>query len=794
MSNKNRKVYEPTPGSTIAFKTVFIILFLVLIGIGVMIFLPVAYQATLGSQGFRNGMETFITNLGSKINRWYDFIPKIASSKGSYMCSLVLGLALLTAFVINIYFILKCFSLMGTVKRKHKNKIGVRRLFLAILAVIDLLVLAILVLVPLRNRIGSFGTTLFDLYDKCISGFGSVLAKVKFFTLFNDKLASKPNLIGAFWIFIIFILVNIIYLMFVVLPNKKEKTEEDKQEEKVVEEVAEEKKEVAPTPVAAVAEKEEKTEEEHLVDAVKDSNVPQRDKKKPITRRELAILNTLEPFGLNSIENLPGIYHEDANSVIESLEPKELKETNLPEENSEVGKPVDVLPGVDEWNADPWNEEIIPVEEKVIEPIPPVKEEAIMEDMTSEASEEVVKEDVFEEKEPAPVEEVVEEKTAEPVVEEKTVEVVEETQKEEVIEEVKEDEKVDDEPAYKVIETKPADIDNSWVLPAYDEEAEKRKAEEVAKKAAEEEAKKKAEEEAAAKKAAEEAEAKRLAAEEEAARKAAEEAEAKKKAEEEAAKKAAEEAKPAANVKVVKLNPIHKPVEPANKPKVAPIAPIKREEVSEPAVEEEKKLEKISGPMHEVKKTEAPKDIKPVSARKVKFELSKYRIKTYSGDLTSEEAFLKGVTKVQPTAQPIFVDKNESEWKKKRRQEEIRKNGYENINVVNKTNDLKPIKPISSTSTTTNATSIRDLVKANKAKENQPEVVEEKAEEKKPVKPIAPVKPVEKQEVKPVVEEKKVDVVKPVAPLAVNKPQATNRPKPTAIKPIKPVKPVDTKK
>ncbi len=847
MSKKNGKVKEPTPGSTIAFKTIFIILFIVLIALGVLTFLPIAYNATLGVEGFKNGMSTFVTNVGNKLNSWYGF-SNTSIGSDTYRNGLIVSLGLLTVLITTIYFVLKCFSLMGSVKRKHKRKIGLRRFFLALLAIIDICVLATLVLVPFSGRLSKFGELLAKYYSTCIGKFGDLLKDVKFFTLFGKidvTDAAGVNLVGAFWIFVLYILINIILMMLITLPNKKpkEKKEEKPAEALPEEKVVEEKPLVTAEPVAK---KEEKTEEECLVDAIKGAKVPPREKKKPITRRELAILNTLEPFGLSSIQELPGMYKEDPNEIIESLEPKELKKTDLPDETKEE-EPVDVLPGIDEWNASPWQDEVTPVKEKVIEPIPPVKEEALMEDMTVEASEVEEKQEVFEEKEPAPVEEVIEEPKVEEVVEEKPIEVVEEKPveiieekpevieevKEEVVEEVKEEPKVEEiveeEPAYKVLETKPVDIDNSWVLPEYDEEAEKRKAEEArrlaeeeaAKKAAEEEARRLAEEEAAkkaaeeeearrlaeeeaakkaaeeeearrlaeeeaAKKAAEEEEARRLAeeeaakkaaeeeearrlAEEEAAKKAAEEEEARRLAEEEAAKKAAEEAKNKPNIKVIKLNPVHKPTEPANKPKVAPIVPIKQETAPE-VVEEEKKLEKISGPMHKVNKTDAPKDIKPVTARKVKFELSKYRIKTYNGDLTSEQAFLKGVTKVQPTAQPIFVDKNESSYRKKRREEEIRKNGYQNINVVKNTNDLKPVKPI-----------------------NPSAVDNSEVKENKPVKPIAPVKPIEKPVEKSVVE-RKYDIVKPVAALNVKKPQPnTNKPKPTLIKPIKTVK-VDNKK
>lgn len=850
MSKKNSRVKEPTPGSTIAFRTVFIILFILLIALGVLTFAPPAYQATLGQANFRGGMENFIGNLGKKLDGWYGFKETAFQSVDLYKNGWILFLGILSVLIINIYFILKCFSLMSSVKRAHKSKIGLRRFFLSLLAIVDILVLAVVCLIPFDRFMGTFGAKLYGYYGLCLGKFGAVLEPIKFFTL-NGKI-QDTNFTGCFWIFLIFILFNILMMLLITLPNKKtkedvEKTEEEKavanEEEKTPAgdaaepaPIPEEEKKAEPTPV-----EEEKTEEENLIDAVNETNQIRPNKKKPVTRRELAILNTLEPFNLNKVETLPGIYVDDTNQIIEGLEPRDLKNAALPDEQEEETKPIDVLPGVDEWNADPWGEEIKPVEEKKLVPIPPVREEAV-EDMTEVASAEEVQQEIFEEKEPEPEETKVEEPKPEP----------ETTPVETIVEDVEEkvpEEPVEEGPDYRELETKPVDIDNTWVLPTYDPEEEKRRlAEEElerSKKALEEE-KKKVEEEK--KRLEEEA---RLRSLEEEKRKAEEEEkklrekEEREKAEQERLKalepdhrnletkpveiddnwvlpeydpnkdiKPVEEEKPAEvqeekaqpkpTVKVIKMNPIHKPLSQQNKPKVAPIAPIKHEEAPEEPVEEEKKLEKISKPIHEVSKREMPKDIKPVAARKVKFELSKYRIRTYQGELTSEEAFLKGVTKVQPTAQPIFTgQKNDSALKRRRREEEIKKNGYENINIIKNTQDLKPVKPISQDANTANITSIRDLVKASKAEEAKPTeaVNDEPTEEKKNIKPISPIKPVETNEPKPQKEEVRSDVVKPVAPLAVKKPtNLANRPKPTAIKPIspiklvKPTKPSDIKK
>lgn len=267
----------------------------------------------------------------------------------------------------------------------------------------------------------------------------------------------------------------------------------------------------------------------------------------------------------------------------------------------------------------------------------------------------------------------------------------------------------------------------------------------------------------------------------------------------EPASKPAQEKKPLGyqpSVKPVALKQVNPNAHP-NKPHgpigvVTPIVheekkPVEEAPVEEAPVEEEKKLAPVTGPLHSTEKSKHEK-IEAVKARRVRFELKNYQIKTYQGDLTPEQAFEKGVTKVQPKVRPTFANESaEPTWKAKRREEDIRKNGYTNVTQVEKLNGVTPVapKPIEK-----KPTSIREMVKMRQQEAQEAKKAEEAKpaeEEKKPIKPIKPVAvPVKPVEPKP--EEKKEDIPNtkeffhPIAPIA-KKP--TKRPD---IKPIDPNK------
>lgn len=406
------------------------------------------------------------------------------------------------------------------------------------------------------------------------------------------------------------------------------------------------------------------------------------------TIRELAILNSLNPLYQSKIENLPGLYEEiQDEEIINSLEPinekanGEVKEAervldiaNAISSNYDDDRKLQVLPGIDEWDANPWEEE-------------------------DERKDELVKNVIAEETVTEPVEEKVEEVIEEPT--DITSTIVEE-EKEIEVEEIK------------VEENEPVEENEEKVVEPVEEKVE---------------------------------------------------------------------------TPTYKINPVGvKAFDPSKNARknpigVVPVAVKKEEPVEEPVEEkeEEKPQVQISAPLHSIEKSKHDK-IEVVEARKVHFELKNYQIKTYQGDLSPEEAFKLGATKVQPVVNPVFANQGkEPSWKEKRRQESIRKNGYNDVTTVDTLNGK-----VTSTSSSKSATSIRDLVKSKKNKE---EVVIEKKEDNKISKPIAPInfKQDEKQEmVDEKQEEKKIPTTQsyyhPIAPI-----QKKEKQRPT-IKPVDPMK------
>ena len=240
------------------------------------------------------------------------------------------------------------------------------------------------------------------------------------------------------------------------------------------------------------------------------------------------------------------------------------------------------------------------------------------------------------------------------------------------------------------------------------------------------------------------------------------------------------------------------------RPNVAPINPIKVvQPVAEEPIQEETQAEEEDKPnnvtlLHKIDERSKPKDIKPIKFKKVRFDLKRFKVKTYDGDLTPEEAFIMGVTKVNPVVNPTFQNQKEiPEWKRKRMEEErkdFRKKGYvKDAKVVstlehhaNKKQQTKFDK------TPSDFDNLREYNKARKAFYDNLKnaTVEEETNEVEPevkvIKPINVVK-VEKQEEK--VEQKqeteaeKIKFVKPITP----KFNPANKPN----KPTKPIKLVD---
>lgn len=489
------------------------------------------------------------------------------------------------------------------------------------------------------------------------------------------------------------------------------------------------------------------------------------------TIRELALLNSLEAVNPSDLKDLPGLYNTSAAEILDDLEPAHLKkpdatETEILANLEPANEPVDVLPGIDEFDANPWDERERPIETTpVVEETKPVVEEKLVEEKpveeTKPAPEEATDQpEAVESTIPAPQEPV--EATAATTMEEtepeekrpivyaiNTLPATDRRPQEEEHEPQAKSEGADRssskqisaDNSHETVVTPDNHEANRWILPTYVPE------EKPVAPAAEE----KKEEIPTAP--------------------------------EETVVETKTEQIPVVPVPLGRKDRVHiTPITPAA---VAP----KEEKPAE--VQEEKKLAPISGPLHSTEKSRHS-EIKAVEARHVRFELRNYEIKTYQGDLTPEQAFSMGVTKVQPKANPVFANQaNEPAWKQKRRENAIRKNGYGEVSEVKDLRNGLQEKPAATTSL--RGKSIREMVKAKKAEEAKAKVTEEEkpVTEKPgaPIKPIAPVAPSGTPKEAPAQPEnpfsdKKTPDFHPIAPIA-HKP--AKRPD---IKPINPIKPV----
>lgn len=588
----------------------------------------------------------------------------------------------------------------------------------------------------LANDLGSVYTWLLTLGRTWVSLFRP---KGALNILVIERITWNYYMWSIFWLYVLFALIVFLLLLIACVGKAKKPVENKVAEEKVTEakeqqkadEVTEETPLNTPAPVLA-EEKEEIT-------------------KITPTIREIALLNSLNPLYETKIDILPDLEDiEEAKPEVETVNSialqEEKKNEEVEEQAEEINKELSpeeravvVLPGIDEWNADPW-----PVEEAIDQSSTEDLTQAAKEEAEEEIKLEEVKTEVIEE-EKRPDEQI--EESEEAKAEEKEASKIvfinsilkdgkrpQEETNEDVLEENKEDrtsyKEILCDNSHTPVVTSPVEEKETWLLDKYE------------------------------------------------------------------LPKAVEEAKPVEEKPVSKPAPRVAPIslkqfdpsKKANRPiePIKVINPITKEEPVEETkpVEEKKVPTPISGPLHSIAKSKHDK-IEAVKPRKVPFSVKKYQVKTYEGELTAEQAFNMGVTKVQPTVNPVFANQtNEPAWKEKKRREDIRSNGYSDVTQVS---NLNGKTTTTNTSSQRKATSIRDLIKSKKHTVENKEV---KPEEKKIAKPITPIafKPVEKkeeeEEAKP--EEKTASPIKPIAPLTPKK-----RPD---IKPIKPITPIKPKK
>lgn len=667
---------------------VFNVLFIIALVVGIVAFVLLLIPEARHSIKITLKEQDWAVNFAKKLNDWVKYhicdnyhVPTSYHSHGISFTSCLYVAILYFGALLGFFMMYLPFLVMHRLNKKNKKQVF-RKVILWLIFIFVTLFFALIAstlyrhkiqsMIPKDSFIYSIGNFILDTSRQWKNLFakGGALESLKL------PFSSNAFAWSLFYIVVLVLIVEILLLIICSLGKAKEVNKEN-----VGDELDEKEEENVPVTLTPTLETQTKV-------------IP--------TIRELAIVNSLNPIYQSKIENLPGLYKEIQNEeIVNSLEPVNDLANNEAKEAKNVvdiadaissnygdDRNVQVLPGIDEWQADPWEEhdEVIeePNQEKTVEKTEEVEEvkeetqsnvEEVKVEEVKEVNEEVIEEPIDvtstinEQEKEVDVEEVVVEEITNDKVEEKKEETVEKTET----------------PAYKI---------NPVGVVAFNPNKNARK------------------------------------------------------------------------------NPIG----------VVPVA-IKKEEQADEVVEEkveEKPQVQISAPLHSIEKSKHEK-IEVVEARKVHFELKNYQIKTYQGDLSPEEAFKLGATKVQPVVNPIFANQGkEPSWKEKRRQESIRKNGYSDVTTVDTLNG----KVSSSSSSTKSAISIRDLVKAKKNKVEETSVV--KKEENKISKPITPIS--FKQEQKEVAVEKKVEVpttqsyYHPIAPI-----QKKPNNKPT-IKPVDPMK------
>ena len=190
----------------------------------------------------------------------------------------------------------------------------------------------------------------------------------------------------------------------------------------------------------------------------------------------------------------------------------------------------------------------------------------------------------------------------------------------------------------------------------------------------------------------------------------------------------------------------------------------------------------INKPLHEI--NDRRKDIAPITVdTKKKFDLKKFSFgKKYEGNLSSQEAFEKGISTVDVVVSPVTISNAANdktpEWIKKRHAESNKENRYRNIKEIgiNESKGLK--KPIEKAEKFT-------LRKSHKK-------YEEKTESLKPVQPnTAFKKPIEPIKISKVEPENRTQVNEDIKANEIKKVALTKHTSNTSIsKPIKPIMPV----
>ena len=448
-SLKPKKVRRHSPAVTV-FNILFLIAAVCIVVWGVLMFTPAksSIKAWLQSMDWLKARVPAIKNwVNYHICQNYHCATALPGHGVAFTCAfyLLLGSICALGYLFLIYII---FLVMGKNKRVGRTQAW-RKVFEWILFVIVLLCAAATASTLWKQRsIKVFGPAYTWMLNVARS-FADLFKEGGALTILRFGGHTNPYIFALFYFCLIVALFEIVVLLICRFAGKPKKAKEAIPSLAGKEEEEEEKKPEetpalqAPVPAyseateaAPVKEEEEKKPEAAVaatspVAAVSTKEVTKATSERVLpTVRELALLNSLEPLKPSRIAALPGIYPTEEEKIINDLEPVHekavIKEEN--KEDSALAKSlspeeakVQVLPAVDEWGADPWDEEEKPVEEeKPAEEPKPVEETKPVEEAPKE-EEKPIEEKTIEET-PAPKEDITE--TAKP--EEETAPVLEE--------------------------------------------------------------------------------------------------------------------------------------------------------------------------------------------------------------------------------------------------------------------------------------------------------------------------------------------------------------------------------
>jgi hypothetical protein len=373
-------------GGTIAFIVIFIIFAVLVALVGAAVFVGVYVNKIndilVAVPVFPKIADAINTHLQNNLG----FSPIIEGWDSEFATGLIELFSLFGTAVILIFFLLLPLVLIAVVRRSRKNHLSARIIFLVINYFINFVALLFAVLLMLNTMLGSGFGWLTDGFNKVVALFDGPLAVIKI-----PHLSSAANA-AAYLVFALIFIDLLFDILCTAIGKKPKMVDEDEEERQNRIETAKQNNGYSYVPSYS-------TSEEVLLGNITMLPLPTRSVKGLVniaavfdeidsdnfraTYRDVAILNALEPIYPNPLDELPGQYQTDLYGILDDLEPLKLSpvEEDLIEADKiekEQEEKFIVLPGVDEYDADPW-----------------AKEEVKEEDITSTAAPEKVETNLF---------------------------------------------------------------------------------------------------------------------------------------------------------------------------------------------------------------------------------------------------------------------------------------------------------------------------------------------------------------------------------------------------------------